>query len=208
MALSVKHVKVSLIADGVDTDKVQPSDWNDDHDLDGFGECALLDLGTTAGTCAEGDHVHAATAITTTPAGNLAATNVQTSLAELDSEKGGLAVDNTWTGAQRGAFVALTSTTNSIAVDLALSNNYNHTLTENTTLAAPTNAVAGQSGIMIFEQGSGEFALDCDPFWRFPITCPSISGDEGELALLSYIVGPGATYALCSWIEGFVSCPG
>jgi hypothetical protein len=116
--------------------------------------------------------------------------------------------NNTYTAAQRGAFVALTSTSASIAVDLDDSNNFNHTLTEDTTLAAPTNAVAGQSGIMIFEQGSGEFALDCDPFWRFPITCPSISGDEGELAVLSYIVGPGATYALCSWGEAFVSCPG
>ena len=114
---------------------------------------------------------------------------------------------NTYTAAQRGAFIPLTSTDGVIDIDLDESNNFSHTLTEDTTLAAPTNAVAGQSGVMIFEQG-GEFALDCDPFWRFPITCPSISGDEGELAVLSYIVGPGATYALCSWGESFVSCGG
>jgi hypothetical protein len=201
MALTVKHVKVSLIADGVDTDKVQPSDWNDDHDLDGFGECALLDLGTAAGTCAEGDHVHAATAITTTPAGNLAATNVQTSLAELDSEKGGLAIDNTWTGAQRGAFVELTSASNSVAVDLALSNNYNHTLTENTTLAAPTNAVAGQSGIIhLTQHASSAKTFAVNAFWYFGATTPTISATVGKIAIISYIVEPGATRAMCAMV--------
>lgn len=77
-----------------------------------------------------------------------------------------LAVVNTFTAAQIGAVVALTSTSNSIAIDLALSNNFSHTTTENTTLANPTNAVAGQSGCIFFTQGATfrTFALDTN--WK------------------------------------------
>ena len=39
-----------------------------------------------------------ASGITNTPAGNIAATTVQAAIDELDSEKGGLAQDNTWAG--------------------------------------------------------------------------------------------------------------
>jgi len=39
-----------------------------------------------------------ASGITNTPAGNIAATTVQAAINELDSEKGGLAQDNTWAG--------------------------------------------------------------------------------------------------------------
>ena len=51
-----------------------------------------------------------------------------------------------WTKAQRGAVVALISTASSVAVDLSLANNFSHAVTEQTTMAAPTNVVAGQSG--------------------------------------------------------------
>lgn len=35
MALTIKHAKVSLVADDADTSLVLPSDWNDDHDFTG-----------------------------------------------------------------------------------------------------------------------------------------------------------------------------
>ncbi len=40
MAITVKHTKVSTIADGADTDLVRPSDWNADHTLTGLGTMA------------------------------------------------------------------------------------------------------------------------------------------------------------------------
>ena len=64
----------------------------------------------------------------------------------------GLATAESFTKAQRITPVALTSTSASIAVDASLSNNFTHTFTENTTLANPTNMVAGQGGIIVFTQ--------------------------------------------------------
>ena len=46
-----------------------------------------------------GSGAHAASAVSNTPAGNIAATTVQAALNELDTEKGGLATANTWTAA-------------------------------------------------------------------------------------------------------------
>jgi hypothetical protein len=107
--------------------------------------------------------------------------------------------NHTYTKAQRGAFVALTSASASVAIDLALSNNFNHALTENTTLAAPTNAVAGQSGIIHFTQGAvTPFTLDANPFWYFGPITPTISATLGAKCAMSYFVEPGATRAICA----------
>lgn len=58
MAITVKHAKTSAVADVGDSSLVQPSDWNADHALTGLGGAAELDVGTTAGTVAAGDHTH------------------------------------------------------------------------------------------------------------------------------------------------------
>lgn len=115
--------------------------------------------------------------------------------------KGSLDANNTWTKGQRGAFVALTSTTNSIAVNLNLSNNFSHTLTEDTTLAAPTNAVAGQSGLFVFtNHASSPKTLALNAFWKMPGGAPASILTDGNSAvdILSYVVAPGGTYAICS----------
>jgi hypothetical protein len=107
--------------------------------------------------------------------------------------------NNTWTAGQRGAFWPLTSADGSIAVDLDLSNNFNHTLTEDTELAAPTNAVAGQSGVIHFTQAAGEaFTLDVDAFWYFGPVTPTISTTLGAKCAMSYFIEPGATRAICT----------
>lgn len=54
----------------------------------------LLD-GSHSSAFATSGHVHAATDITNTPAGNIAATNVQTALNELDTEKQAVLVSGT-----------------------------------------------------------------------------------------------------------------
>jgi hypothetical protein len=110
---------------------------------------------------------------------------------------------NTWTGAQRGAYVALTSTAASIAIDLDDSNNFNHTLTENTTLAAPTNAVAGQSGVIHFMQdATTAMSLAFDAFWGFGVgVTPTMTTTLGGTAVMSYIVDPVGTSATCSLVN-------
>lgn len=109
--------------------------------------------------------------------------------------------NNTWDKAQRGAFTALTSASGSIAVDLDSSNNFSHTLTENTTLAAPTHAVAGQSGIIEFTQhASSPKTLSLDAFWRFPGGAPSpvLTATNGAIDVMTYVVASTGTYAICS----------
>jgi len=49
MAITVKHKFVSAIPDAGDTTIVQPSNWNDTHDLTGFGTAATLDAGVANG---------------------------------------------------------------------------------------------------------------------------------------------------------------
>ena len=49
MPISVKHTKVSAVADGADTSVVRPSDWNADHTLIGVGTAAALDAGVANG---------------------------------------------------------------------------------------------------------------------------------------------------------------
>lgn len=59
---------------------------------------------------------------------------------------------NAWSKTQSGTPTSLSSSSNSIAVDMSLANNFSHTLTENTTLANPSNTTAGQSGAIYFTQ--------------------------------------------------------
>lgn len=113
--------------------------------------------------------------------------------------KGNLDTPNTWTKANRGAFVTLTSTSNSVAVDLSLSNNFVHTLTEDTTLAAPTNAVAGQAGIIEFNQhASAPKTLAFNAFWKFAGgTVPTLTATNSAMDILSYTVNAAGTSATC-----------
>ena len=88
---------------------------------------------------------------------------------------------NIWAKTQSGAVTALTSSAGSIAIDLALTNNFSHTLTENTTLAAPSNAVAGTTGTIIFTQhASAAKTLAFNSAWK-PAT--------GTTAVISTTVG-------------------
>ncbi len=99
-------------------------------------------------------------------------------------------VAQTLAGAKRGSVSILTSTAGSIAVNLALNNNYSHTLTEVTVLAAPSNAVVGQSGIVTFTQhASSPKTLTYDTFWKFPGgTVPTLTATNGAVDLFIYYV--------------------
>lgn len=105
-------------------------------------------------------------------------------------------------GAALGTPVALASSSNSIALDMYSANNFKHTLTENTTLAAPSHPVEGQSGVMVFTQhASSPKTLAYNSFWKFPGgTVPTLTATNGAVDILSYYV-ESATRATCSLIK-------
>lgn len=107
-------------------------------------------------------------------------------------------------GAKRGTDVVLTSSAASMAIDLALSNNYSHTFTENTTLAAPSNAVGGQSGIIFLQQhASSPKTLAFNAFWKFPGGAPAtpVTATNSAIDAMAYYVEPGGTFAICQMIN-------
>ena len=103
-----------------------------------------------------------------------------------------LANDQTWTGAQRGGLGTLTSSSNSTAVDLGVANNFNLTLGENSTLAQPSNQVAGQSGsIFVTQDGTGSRTLAYHADWKWAGgsgSAPTLSTAAASVDRIDYIV--------------------
>jgi hypothetical protein len=107
-----------------------------------------------------------------------------------------------YTAAQRGNVPSLTSTSNSIAIDLAVSNNFSHTLSENTTLAAPSNAVEGQSGVITITQDAATArTLAYNTFWDFGGgDVPAVSTALSSVNTFVYYVNAGGASATCNLI--------
>ena len=85
---------------------------------------------------------------------NSLSSNAQTQLTTLDSGKGGLASDQTWTGSQRGTVV----TDNDGSFDLDGGNNFFCTPAGNITLTF-TNHTSGQSGYILFVNSGHTISL-------------------------------------------------
>ena len=83
----------------------------------------------------------------------------------------------------------------SIAVDFAKGNNFLVTIGGNRTLAAPSNAVAGQSGsIYIIQDGSGSRTLSYNTVWQFvSATVPTLSTGAGDVDMLIYMTRSAST---------------
>jgi hypothetical protein len=83
----------------------------------------------------------------------------------------------------------------SITNDFALGNNFLVTLGGNRTLAAPTNAVAGQSGtIHIIQDGTGSRTLGYNTAWQFvSATVPTLSTGASDVDILCYIARSSTT---------------
>lgn len=109
---------------------------------------------------------------------------------------------NTFAGAQIGTVTSLTSSAASIAINLAMNNNFSHTMTENTTLAAPSNPVAGQSGIItITQHASAAKTLAYNAFWKFAGgTIPALTTTVGAVDVFAYYV-VSASLATCQLIK-------
>ena len=108
---------------------------------------------------------------------------------------------NAFSGAQRGTVTALTSSGASIAINLATNNNFSHTTSENSTLAAPSNAVAGQSGIITITQGATIRTLAYNSFYKFAGgTVPALTTTVGAVDVFAYYV-ESASRATCQLIK-------
>jgi hypothetical protein len=141
-----------------------------------------------------------------TPAGNVAATNVQAAIQELDSEKiATTAIGSTvqgfdantaktnvaqsFTAAQRGTVVTLTDGA-TITPDFAAANNFAVTLGGNRTLANPTNLVIGQSGVIkITQDATGSRTLAFGNAWDWAGgVVPSLTTTPNAVDILAYYV--------------------
>lgn len=108
---------------------------------------------------------------------------------------------NAFTGAQIGGVTALTSASASIAINLATNNNFSHTTSENTTLAAPSNPVAGQSGVIVITQGGTARTLAYNSFWKFAGgIVPTLTATIGAVDVFAYHV-ESATRATCNLVK-------
>jgi hypothetical protein len=119
----------------------------------------------------------------------LASTAIGTSVQGYDADTAKTDVTQSFTAAQRGAYVALTDGA-TIAINLALGNNFFVTLGGNRTLGAPTNVVAGQSGvILVIQDGTGSRTLAYNSVFKFPGgTAPTLTTGANAVDLLAYHV--------------------
>ena len=83
----------------------------------------------------------------------------------------------------------------SIAVDFALGNNFLVTIGGNRTLAAPTNAVAGQTGnIYLIQDGTGSRTLSYNTAYQFvSAAVPTLSTGAGDVDMLIYSARSAST---------------
>lgn len=138
-----------------------------------------------------GGALGAATATTPTPA-----TDDSTKVATTAFVKDQLALDNTWTGAQRGAVTAVTHSSATIAIDFNESNNFHIQLvsgTANVTSITASNATAGQSGSIFIQQPASGSAVTFSGWataYKFPARTPlaGITATLGGVDRVDYVV--------------------
>jgi len=113
----------------------------------------------------------------------------------------GLAVAQSYTKAQRGTPVPLTDGT--VAVDLSLGNNFTLTLAEDSTLSAPTNATAGQSGVIVVTQdGTGNRTLGYNTAYKFAGgTVPTVTATANAVSVLAYYVESSSRITMTALLD-------
>lgn len=103
--------------------------------------------------------------------------------------------------ATQGTPVVLTSSSASIALNATLANNFTHTTTENTTLANPTNLVAGQHGSIIITQGATPRTMAFGTSWKFAGgAAPTLTATASAVDVLTYYV-VSSTFIVASLIK-------
>lgn len=103
------------------------------------------------------------------------------------------------------AFVTLTDAA-TIAVDMATGFNFSVTLGGNRTLGAPTNSIAGQSGlILVIQDGTGSRTLSYASAWKFAGGAPTASTAASTVDAIAYTVttGGGSPIIRATYIKAF-----
>ena len=145
---------------------------------EGFGTAASADIGTGTTnvpdvSIADARYVRSSVTANTTVRGDFVV------------EAGSLKV-----GTSARAYNPITTLTDaaSIAVDFALGNNFLVTIGGNRTLAAPTNAVAGQTGqIYVIQDGTGSRTLSYNSTYQFVSgAAPTLSTGAADVDILVY----------------------
>jgi hypothetical protein len=96
----------------------------------------------------------------------------------------------TFTGGQRGSVVTVAYATG-IALNLSSGNNFQITLTGNTTLQNPTSLASGQAGVVTIIQGSSGNTMSFATGWQYPGgsgSVPTLTATSGAVDLLVYYV--------------------
>jgi len=110
-------------------------------------------------------------------------------LPDATSTLAGLAITQSFTKAQRGTITSFSSSSGTATPDFAAANNFSITLSENTTLANPSNLTAGQSGVIFITQDSTARTLAFGSYWDFSGgNPPTISTGSGAVDALAYAV--------------------
>ena len=159
--------------------------WSTNTKAFGLGTAASADIGVCATNIADVSlsdlrYVRTSVTVATTIRGDLVV------------EAGSLKV-----GTSARAYNPITTLTDaaSITSNFALGNNFLVTLGGNRTLAAPSNAVAGQSGtIHIIQDGTGSRTLGYNTAWQFvSATVPTLSTGASDVDILCYIARSSTT---------------
>lgn len=111
---------------------------------------------------------------------------------------------STFKKAVRASETSLSSSSGAVAIDFSSSNDFTHTMTENTTLSAPSNAVAGQSGsIRITQHASSPKTLAYNTAWKFEGgSIPVLTATNGASDTLYYAVR-SSTFIECRLGKGY-----
>jgi hypothetical protein len=120
----------------------------------------------------------------------LVAADIGTSVQSYDADTAKTDVAQSFTKAQRGSVVALTSSAGSVTPDFSLGNNFSLTLSGATTIANPSNLVAGQSGCIVITQGAGTtYSLSWGSHWKWVAgTAPDATQTASAVDVLTYFV--------------------
>lgn len=167
-----------------------------DLTLSGQALSASAIFGTTSGTVCQGnDSRLSASGQSLTPSGNISATTVQSGIYELDTEKAGLALSNTFTQGQKVTPVAL-STAATVIIDLSQSNQFSIVLSGSTTIGLPSGIAAGQQGSILLRQnasgnnsvtwGSSGFPFTFVSGAAPPLSSGALACDSAEYSTESY----------------------
>jgi hypothetical protein len=121
--------------------------------------------------------------------GYLATSAIGTTVQSYDADTAKTDVVQSFTAAQRGSYVTLTDAA-TIATDLSLGNHFQVTLGGNRTFGAPTNVVAGQSGVIrIVQDGTGSRTASWNSVFKFPGgTAPTLTTTANAVDLVAYHV--------------------